>query len=470
MRDAPEKFWTWVIVESLECRTLLSGGIRGLVIDQSAGNIPISGITIYIDADSDYNLDSGELRVVTDAAGVFQFTNIPAGFYYVRQVLPPDYELIEYANPEYSGTHVEDGFEADGGKFINAHYWLVEGTADGDIITVQADPGGAKVTLNGLADVRSMSVYKGIILQGKGGNDQISVDGQFSVRTKIFGDAGDDTLFGGPLADSIFGGAGNDSIRGGGGNDSILGQGGDDRISAGDGNDSVEGGAGSNLIHGGTGNDSIQASGTSKAAKSTVYGDDGNDSIVGGSANDNLFGGAGNDSLRGMKGSDKLIGGAGDDLLNSADFSSQDLVWGGSGNDTLLRDHSDQWSGVESERVPKASHHDPSLGPGFGGCFLTSAVVHWAGKADDCHELTTLRHFRDGYMRNLSDGEAMIRDYYAHAPTVVRSIEQRQEGDKEWPRIYAMVQEAVGLIEAGRNRDALELYAAQYLRLKAEYL
>jgi hypothetical protein len=64
----------------------------------------------------------------------------------------------------------------------------------------------------------------------------------------------------------------------------------------------------------------------------------------------------------------------------------------------------------------------------------------------------------------------MIGDYYAHAPQVVRSIEQRRLGEQEWPKIYQMVQKAVRLIEAGDNREALKLYAAEYLRLKAEYL
>jgi hypothetical protein len=134
--------------------------------------------------------------------------------------------------------------------------------------------------------------------------------------------------------------------------------------------------------------------------------------------------------------------------------------------DSLTRDGRDDSRDVED--VTRA--HRPSGGGGFVHCFLTSAVVHWAGKTDDCHELTTLRRFRDGYMRGLSDGEAMIGDYYAHAPRVVRSIEEQKLGEQEWPKIYQMVQKAVRLIEAGDKREALKLYAAEYLRLKAEYL
>jgi hypothetical protein len=70
----------------------------------------------------------------------------------------------------------------------------------------------------------------------------------------------------------------------------------------------------------------------------------------------------------------------------------------------------------------------------------------------------------------LPDGEAMISDYYQHAPQMVEAIEAQQLSEQEWPRVYAMVQQAVTLIEAGHNQEALELYSAEYLRLKAEYV
>ncbi len=462
MRGGLEKLWMVVTAERLEGRTLLSGSMRGFVIDQSGGNIPVSGITIYLDLNNNQQLDSGDATAVSDAAGVFVFPNLPAGTYTPHEIVPPDYELIEHT-AVLGFVFVEDGFEANAGKFINAHFWMVDGTGDGDIITAAADPGGAKVTVNGVAEVRDISVFKGIILRGKGGDDRISIDGDFSVRSKIFGDDGDDTLTGGAGKDSIAGGRGADLIQGGDGNDSISGDAGDDRINAGAGNDSVGGGGGGNVIHGDAGNDVIEAAATTAAARSTVFGDAGDDKIKGGLRNDRLLGGTGNDSISGGRGSDVLLGGAGNDVLATGDFDYGDLVSGGSGMDTLSHDSRDNWREVEHEF--RTQHPKP-----FFHCFLTSAVVQWAGKADDCHELTTLRHFRDGYMRSLRDGESMIKDYYAHAPRVVRSIEERKLGEREWPRVYAMVREAVGLIEAGRNHDALELYSAEYLRLKAEYL
>jgi Ca2+-binding RTX toxin-like protein len=111
-------------------------------------------------------------------------------------------------------------------------------------------------------------------------------------------------------------------------------------------------------------------------------------------------GGDGDDTISGEGGNDVLVGGAGDDQFFSADWSFSDLVSGGSGKDSLTRDGRDHSQDVED--VTRAQH--PSGGGGGISCFLTTAVVHWAGKTDDCHELTTLRRFRDGYMRGLGDG------------------------------------------------------------------
>ena len=46
-----------------------------------------------------------------------------------------------------------------------------------------------------------------------------------------------------------------------------------------------------------------------------------------------------------------------------------------------------------------------------GGCFLTSACTEARGLPDDCHELTVLRSFRDGYLRSQPEGEAEIAEY-----------------------------------------------------------
>jgi len=87
-----------------------------------------------------------------------------------------------------------------------------------------------------------------------------------------------------------------------GGNDFIVGSSDASRISGDDGNDSLFGGRNSDTLFGGAGNDLLN-------------GGAGNDFLFGGSGNDTLLGGKGDDLLNGGKGADVLIGGAGKDTL-----------------------------------------------------------------------------------------------------------------------------------------------------------
>ena len=45
------------------------------------------------------------------------------------------------------------------------------------------------------------------------------------------------------------------------------------------------------------------------------------------------------------------------------------------------------------------------------GCFLTTAVCEYLGKADDCEELTTLRAYRDEWLAKQSGGVELIEEY-----------------------------------------------------------
>jgi len=48
----------------------------------------VAGRTVYIDANNNGKLDSGEARTLTDATGHFTFGNLQAGSYTIREVLP----------------------------------------------------------------------------------------------------------------------------------------------------------------------------------------------------------------------------------------------------------------------------------------------------------------------------------------------------------------------------------------------
>lgn len=87
---------------------------------------------------------------------------------------------------------------------------------------------------------------------GGDGNDTIYLE-QNPLRNYAYGEAGDDTIFGGIGLDTIDGGSGNDRIEGGGGADTIYGDMGDDTIVLGIGHNTarttVDGGDGADKIH-----------------------------------------------------------------------------------------------------------------------------------------------------------------------------------------------------------------------------
>ena len=60
-------------------------------------------------------------------------------------------------------------------------------------------------------------------------------------------------------------------------------------------------------------------------------------------------------------------------------------------------------------------------------CFITTAVCLTMGKPDNCEELTLMRSFRDEWLRDQPDGEALIADYYKTAPGIVEKINQQPE-------------------------------------------
>jgi hypothetical protein len=71
------------------------------------------------------------------------------------------------------------------------------------------------------------------------------------------------------------------------------------------------------------------------------------------------------------------------------------------------------------------------------GCFITTAVARAEGKADDCHELTTLRWFRDSYMLATPARATKVETYYRIAPGIVRRLDARPDA----PELYAYLRE-----------------------------
>ncbi len=152
------------------------------------------------------------------------------------------------------------------------------------------------------------------VIVGLGGND--TIDGGAGID-EIRGGDGDDVIYpGSGDFNASFGGSGNDTLHAteGLGHSYLFGD---------DGNDILFGGADYNYLNGGAGDD-------------VLYGGTGNNQKDGGAGNDSLFGGTGGGTMFGSEGNDQLTaanvgtamhGGAGSDTLQ-----------GGDGNDTLYAD------------------------------------------------------------------------------------------------------------------------------------
>lgn len=69
-------------------------------------------------------------------------------------------------------------------------------------------------------------------------------------------------------------------------------------------------------------------------------------------------------------------------------------------------------------------------------CFITTAVCEYFNKEDDCYELTTLRRFRDGWLKNQYDGAELIKEYYAIAPKLVEQLNSSSIKDEIYNKLW----------------------------------
>lgn len=493
-------------------RVATTGAIYGQVINDINHNFSedrigwamdpdpvMPGVMIYLDANGNGRFDDAqsgangpepaERHVSTDSSGKFLFPHLRPGTYRVREVAPEGLQLYSAA---FVKVVVAAGDKIDVGTFQNTDYVVIDGTKHSDVILVESDPAGLRVVLNGRAPVLVVTEVHGVLVRSGYGDDSVTIGAGILAPTTLDGGVGADTLTAGNAATHLIGGAGDDVINGSAGKDTIEAGAGNDLITGGAGDDHTDGGMGNNTIIGDAGDDWI----TSGGENDLLSGGDGNDTILGNDGTDNVDGGAGDDFIYvGANGLQTINGGEGDDLINTININASyplsgvtALVRGGPGDDSFdleaLGITLDGGAGVDSVTsmwgVPVDVRHVEhkntkvpnygSYGGGGGGiCFLTTAVVAWAGKANDGPELTLLRRFRDTYMRRLPEGPDIIRDYYTHAPRIVRAIENNGLAALEWPCVLAMVQTAIRHIRARRNSKALAVYAAEYLRLKARY-
>ena len=109
--------------------------------------------------------------------------------------------------------------------------------------------------------------------------------------------------------------------------------------------------------------------------------------------------------------------------------------------------------------------------PGLEECILTTACIRARGLPDNCLELTTIRAFRDDYLKREPTGQAIVADYYATAPHIVAAINQDPLGPLVYADLYdRLVVRAVELIQAGHHQEALTYGLGIYGELKQRYL
>src|SRR4051812_1457676 len=80
------------------------------------------------------------------------------------------------------------------------------------VLQIYGTGGNDKITVGGAAGIAVPAAASSIVIHGARGNDVIAIDPSVTLPSKIYGDAGEDTITGGSGPDRIIGGDGNDVI------------------------------------------------------------------------------------------------------------------------------------------------------------------------------------------------------------------------------------------------------------------
>lgn len=104
------------------------------------------------------------------------------------------------------------------------------------------------------------------------------------------------------------------------------------------------------------------------------------------------------------------------------------------------------------------------------GCFLTEACCRAHDLPDDCRELTTLRQFRDQVLLPDDQGNRMVKQYYAIAPSIVEQIDLREDRAEIYERIYSYIEAILPLIELGNTEQAIITYLTMIVDVQSRLL
>jgi len=110
-------------------------------------------------------------------------------------------------------------------------------------------------------------------------------------------------------------------------------------------------------------------------------------------------------------------------------------------------------------------------GKSSSGCFITTAVCGTLNRNDDCHELTSMRSFRDNWLKKQLNGEAEVQEYYTIAPQIVAAINTLDNADDIYNGICKnYIMPCVELADKGENLACHKIYRAMVESLRQKYI
>ena len=93
------------------------------------------------------------------------------------------------------------------------------------------------------------------------------------------------------------------------------------------------------------------------------------------------------------------------------------------------------------------------------GCFISTAVISVADRANGEQDLALLRSFRDEFISSFPEGRRLIAEYSEVAPRIVRAIDLREDSQQVWRKVNEKyIDSALALIRSGRFHEAYALY------------
>jgi hypothetical protein len=132
---------------------------------------------------------------------------------------------------------------------------IVIGTDGGDLLNVERSGAKLVVWANGTLLGSFDLTVTGIVIDGRAGDDLLSVSHLIGIGAELYGGAGNDVLVGGSGHDRMFGEDGRDVLLGQAGDDYLDGGAADDILFGGLGKDELFGGPGDDWLFGGLGLD-----------------------------------------------------------------------------------------------------------------------------------------------------------------------------------------------------------------------